>query len=124
MNEHQTNLKRRLTASVVILATAVILIGFAATSHVSAQESNQTTAVKTVSPEQAQVSSFGFVAAALAFGLGALGAGIAIGNVGAAAMGAVAEKPEIAGQALIFIALAEGLVVFGFITALLILGRI
>ena len=42
----------------------------------------------------------------------------------AAAMGAVAEKPEIAGQALIFVALAEGLVVFGFITALMILGKV
>ena len=54
----------------------------------------------------------------------ALGAGIAISHVGAAAMGAVAEKPQIAGQALIFVALAEGIVVFGFITALMILGKV
>jgi len=60
----------------------------------------------------------------VAFGLGAIGAGIAISHVGAAAMGAVAEKPQIAGQALIFVALAEGLVVFGFITALMILGKV
>jgi len=39
-------------------------------------------------------------------------------------MGAIGEKPEIASQALIFVALAEGLVVFGFITALMILGRV
>jgi V/A-type H+-transporting ATPase subunit K len=38
-------------------------------------------------------------------------------------MGAMSEKPEIGSQALIFIALAEGLVVFGFITALMILGK-
>ena len=62
--------------------------------------------------------------AAAAFGLGAIGAGLAISHVGAAAMGAVAEKPEIAGQALIFVALAEGIVVFGFITALMILGKV
>ena len=43
--------------------------------------------------------------------------------VGSAAMGAISEKPEIATNALIFIALAEGLVVFGFITALMILGN-
>lgn len=66
----------------------------------------------------------GLVGAALAFGLGALGAGVAIGRVGSAAMGAIAEKPSIAGQALIFVALAEGIVVFGFITALMILGKI
>ncbi len=67
---------------------------------------------------------FALIAASIAFGLGALGAGIAISHVGAAAMGAVAEKPEIAGQALIFVALAEGIVVFGFITALMILGKV
>ncbi len=64
------------------------------------------------------------LAAALAFGFGALGAGFAISNVGSAAMGAISEKPEIATNALIFIALAEGLVVFGFITALMILGKV
>ncbi|MDC7127393.1 MAG: ATP synthase subunit C [Spirochaetales bacterium] len=64
------------------------------------------------------------IAAAIAFGLGALGAGIAIANVGSAAMGAIGEKPEIASQALIFVALAEGIVVFGFITALMILGKV
>jgi V/A-type H+-transporting ATPase subunit K len=67
---------------------------------------------------------FAVIAASVAFGLGALGAGIAISHVGAAAMGAVAEKPQIAGQALIFVALAEGIVVFGFITALMILGKV
>jgi V/A-type H+-transporting ATPase subunit K len=63
-------------------------------------------------------------AAALAFSIGALAAGMAIGKVGSAAMGAISERPEIASQALIFIALAEGLVVFGFITALMILGKV
>lgn len=77
-----------------------------------------------VSAERAQVQKFGLIAAALAFGFGAIGAGIAIANVGAAAMGAIGERPEIASQALIFIALAEGLVVFGFITALMILGKV
>jgi V/A-type H+-transporting ATPase subunit K len=49
---------------------------------------------------------------------------MAIGKVGSAAMGAISERPEIASQALIFIALAEGLVVFGFITSLMILGKV
>lgn len=64
------------------------------------------------------------VGAALAFGFGAIGAGSAIGRVGSAAMGAIAEKPNLAGQALIFVALAEGIVVFGFITALMILQNV
>ena len=66
----------------------------------------------------------GLIAAGIAFGLGALGAGIAIGNVGSAAMGAIAEKPELAVQALIFIALGEGLLIFGFVMALMIMGKV
>lgn len=63
------------------------------------------------------------LSAAIAFSFGAISAGYAISHVGSAAMGAMSEKPEIGSQALIFIALAEGLVVFGFITALMILGK-
>ncbi|MFA7559630.1 MAG: ATP synthase subunit C [Sphaerochaeta sp.] len=63
-------------------------------------------------------------AAAIAFAFRAISAGMAIGRVGSAAMGAISEKPEIASQALIFIALAEGLVVFGFITSLMILAKV
>lgn len=63
------------------------------------------------------------LSAAIAFSFGALAAGYAISHVGSAAMGAMSEKPEIGSQALIFIALAEGVVVFGFITALMILGK-
>lgn len=113
---------------------AVLLAVFAAGNLFgqSAETAGQTAAVsqdqtqqgQVLSKEKADVQKFGLIAAAAAFGLGAIGAGIAIANVGSAAMGAIGEKPEIAGQALIFIALAEGLVVFGFITALMILGKI
>ncbi|MBN2351196.1 MAG: ATPase [Spirochaetales bacterium] len=87
----------------------------------SAQESGQAAQSESV---KAEVTKFAFIAAALAFGFGAIGAGLAVGNVGAAAMGAIGEKPEIAGQAIIFVALAEGLAIFGFIVAILILGRV
>jgi len=85
-----------------------------ATTHTPSEETGS----------KAEVMKFGMIAAALAFGFGAIAAGIAVGNVGSAAMGAIGEKPEIAGQAIIFVALAEGLAVFGLIIAILILGRI
>ncbi|PKL25894.1 MAG: ATPase [Spirochaetae bacterium HGW-Spirochaetae-3] len=106
------------------LVTVVALMAiFGAVAAVSASAQDATRAAVSISPEQAKVQQFGLIAAAIAFGMGAIGAGIAIANVGAAAMGAIGERPEIASQALIFIALAEGLVVFGFITALMILGK-
>jgi V/A-type H+/Na+-transporting ATPase subunit K len=122
MNHTQTVFTRRVVLSMVFL---VLLMGmFAAVPVVNAVAQTAEEAGSAITPEQADVAKFGFLAAAAAFGFGAIGAGIGIAHVGAAAMGAISEKPEVAGQALIFIALAEGLVVFGFITALIILGRI
>jgi len=65
-----------------------------------------------------------FISAALVTGLSAVGAAIAVAVVGSAAMGAVAEKPETAGRALIFVGLAEGIAIYGLIIAIMILGRL
>jgi V/A-type H+-transporting ATPase subunit K len=120
-SKEQVQLRKRIMLTVVMLFALLVMFGVVSVTKAVAQEQAP---AQEMSPERAEVSKFGLIAAAAAFGFGALGAGLAIGNVGAAAMGAVAEKPEIAGQALIFIALAEGLVVFGFITALMILGKV
>ena len=125
MNDRQRRLKASIVQSVVVLATAMAITGTLFCSNALAAEPDETEAEQLeVSAERAEVMKYGLIAAAGAFGLGAIGAGIAISHVGAAAMGAVAEKPQIAGQALIFVALAEGIVVFGFITALMILGKL
>ncbi len=127
MNKPQQRLKTQIFMSVVALAALMGIIGTVFTSQAYAQAvpEDQDVAVKPVSEAVVSISlKFGLLAAAAAFGLGAIAAGYAISHVGAAAMGAVAEKPEIAGQALIFVALAEGIVVFGFITALMILGKV
>lgn len=62
-----------------------------------------------------------YVGAALAVGLAAIAGGIAVAKIGAAAMGAMAEKPELSGKALPFVGLAEGICLWGFLVALLIL---
>jgi len=120
---HKARLRRKIILSLVFLFTFFVMFGMVSVVRVFAQEQAPATTVE-MTAERASVARFGLIAAAIAFGFGAIGAGIAIANVGAAAMGAIGERPEIASQALIFIALAEGLVVFGFITALMILGRI
>ena len=73
-------------------------------------------------PASAEVMKWGFIAAALVAGLSALGAAYAVAVVGGAAMGAVAEKPETAGRALVFVGLAEGIAIYGLIVAIMILG--
>jgi V/A-type H+-transporting ATPase subunit K len=74
------------------------------------------------SPLSPEVMKWGFIAAALVTGISAIGAAYAVAVVGAAAMGAVAEKPETAGRALVFVGLAEGIAIYGLIVAIMILG--
>ena len=54
----------------------------------------------------------------------ALGAGLAVARVGTAAVGALAEKPELFGRLLIFVGLAEGIAIYGLIVSILILNRL
>ncbi|MFA4843188.1 MAG: ATP synthase subunit C [Candidatus Omnitrophota bacterium] len=65
-----------------------------------------------------------FISSAIVVGLSSLAAGIAVAYVGAAAVGAMSEKPEIAGRALIYVGLAEGIAIYGLIIAIMILGKI
>ncbi len=69
-------------------------------------------------------ASLALLAAALATALAALGAGFAVAKVGAAAIGALVEKPELFGRLLIFIGLAEGIAIYGLIVSILILNRL
>lgn len=83
-------------------------------------------AVGTVSAAEATATTAGgadqrsmaiAIGAALAIGLAGLAAGYAIAHAGAAAMGAIAEKPEIATWGLIICALAEGIALYGLVIA-------
>ena len=69
-------------------------------------------------------ASWLFMGAALATGLSSLGAGFAVARLGTAAVGALAEKPDLFGRLLIFIGLAEGIAIYGLIVSILILNRL
>lgn len=63
------------------------------------------------------------LAAAIAVGLGSVGAAYAVGATGSAAIGVIAEKPEAFGRVLIFVGLAEGIAIYGLIIAFMVLSR-
>jgi V/A-type H+-transporting ATPase subunit K len=71
-----------------------------------------------------EVWTWGLAAAAASTALSALGAGFAVAKVGTAAIGALAEKPELFGRLLIFVGLAEGIAIYGLIVSILILNRL
>jgi V/A-type H+/Na+-transporting ATPase subunit K len=61
------------------------------------------------------------IGAAIAFGAGALGTGMAQSRIGAAGAGAVAERPELAGTIFIMEAIPETLAILGFVVAAMII---
>ena len=62
-----------------------------------------------------------YYAAALAVGISCIAGGMAVAKIGSAAMGAMSENPELSGKALPYAGLAEGICLWGFLVALLIL---
>lgn len=64
-----------------------------------------------------------YLAAALVTGLACIGAGIAVAAAASAALGAISENDKIMGKALIFVALAEGIALYGLLVTFMILGQ-
>ncbi len=116
----QVNLTRKLVfgLSTVNIVMAVLLLGVGL--------------VWFLAPEIVAASGFGqattgdpyvSLAAAIAVSAGSIGAAYAVSATGAAAIGAIAEKPDVFGKALIFVGLAEGVAIYGLIIAFIILNR-
>lgn len=63
-------------------------------------------------------------AAAVSVSVSCIAAGIAVGMTGSAAIGAIAERPELMGRTILFVGLAEGIAIYGLIIAIMILGKV
>lgn len=61
------------------------------------------------------------IAAAASVGLAGIGGGIAVGPAASAAIGAMAEDSSTFGKSLIFVALGEGIAIYGLLVSFLIL---
>lgn len=101
-----------------VLATTAAILMIAASGALAAE----------AAPAAAREITLGHallgLAAAIAVFGGALGTAWAQARIGAAAAGAMAERPEISGQMLIFLVLPETLIIFGFLIAFFIVGKI
>lgn len=70
------------------------------------------------------VSGMAFIGAAAATGLSCIGGGIAVGNAAPAAIGATSEDPKAFGKAIIFVALGEGIALYGMLISIMILSKV
>ena len=133
MNKLRSLIKWLKRGNIALLILA-ILLGFTALTGVvldigimkaSAQGTGAAhDTLVTPSGSSSSATAWGLMAAALSTGIAAIGAGIAVAIVGSAAMGAIAERPEIMGKSIIFVGLAEGIAIYGLITSIMILGKI
>ena len=66
------------------------------------------------------------ITASIAFttSMACIAAAYAVGKVGAAALGAASERPELLGRSLLFVGLAEGIAIYGLIIAILLWRRL
>lgn len=115
----QKRFKQKIALSAIaigVIAGSVFLFAVLKTASAASQETVMTAA-------EAGVIRWAFLSASISVGLSALAAGFAVSYVGAAAMGAISEKPELVGRSLIFVGLAEGIAIYGLIIAIMILTR-
>lgn len=94
-----------------VIGTVTILTVFMLADEAFAQE-----AAKQAIGEQ-------MLGAAIAFGLAALGAGLGLGYVGAAALAAISENPKIQSRVFIFIGMVESIAIYGLVVVFIILGQ-
>ncbi len=104
----------------IFVISAGILIFSASKVYSQDTSAEQKPAVTQVSDK---VISFAYLAAAIAVGVGSIGAGIAVSVTGSAALGAISENPKIFGAAMVFVGLAEGIAIYGLIIAIMILNK-
>ncbi len=102
-----------------LAVAALVLLFLAVTSSVPALAQAQAAGAETAAA--GGTAPWKYLAAALAVGFACIGGGMAVGRLGAAAMGAIAEDASLSGKALPYLGLAEGICLWGFLVALLIL---
>ena len=119
------SLKKRAAVIGVAMVMVAVTLGILLSPVLAQVQSAGAEPGKTASVDNADTFKFkgtiAIVIGILVVG-GSIAAAYAVGSVGSAAIGAVTEKPELMGRALIFVALAEGIAIYGLLMAFLLMG--
>lgn len=102
------------------IGVCALVLTLPTVAHAAAAGTTAAAATSAVSSN----SGLGMLAAALSTGLAAIGSGIAVGATAPAAIGAITEDPKAFGKSLIFVALGEGIAIYGLLMSILILNKV
>lgn len=95
----------------VLVASVVMFAGTASVQAASGDASGLATGL-------------GYLSAALVTGISGIGSGIAVASSASAALGALSEDGSLFGKSIIFVAMAEGIALYGLIISFMILGKL
>jgi V/A-type H+-transporting ATPase subunit K len=109
--KRQLKVRGAISLLTVLAAVAIASITFA-TPSAYAQEA-----------AASEASAFKFLAAGLAFGLAALGAGIGLGFVTTGGLAAISENPKMQSSVFIFVGMVESIAIYGIVMMFIILGQ-
>ncbi len=76
----------------------------------------------TATTTSATSAGLAYISAGISIGLSCIGGGIAVGNAAPAAIGATSEDPKAFGKAIIFVALGEGIALYGMLIAIMLIS--
>ena len=124
MDQRKNNSVNNTKSLVMAFKTLNVVIGLTALAFIASLFATPHAAYAAgLVAEAVAADPYAKLAAGISMGLGSIGAGIAVSGTGAAAVGAVAEKPEAFGLSLVFVGLAEGIAIYGLIIAFLVLPK-
>lgn len=96
-----------------ILVASIVM--FAVPSSVQADAAAASSGIAT---------GMGYLSAALVTGISGIGSGVAVASSASAALGAISEDGSLFGKSMIFVAMAEGIALYGLIISFMILGKL
>ena len=116
------NAKFRVLTQISLFAATFILVMVFQINGLVAQAAEATAATNGMAGSLAQ--GLGFIAAAVVTSASAIGAGFAVAAAAPAAIGAISENSDNFGKAMIFVALAEGVAIYGLLISILIINKV
>ncbi len=117
---------RGIVVKQLIAFAAIAVVSFAGPMVASAAEDASASQLMQVEGEKTARASdgLGLIGAGMVTGISGIGGGIAVAAAAPAAIGATAEDPKAFGKALIFVALGEGVALYGLLISILILAKV
>jgi len=125
LGERKAGRFKRVLAINIISFFGILLFATAFLFSGTVMAASTTAAVSSAASASAlSAQGVGYFSAAMVTAVATVATGLAVGKAASAAIGALSENENIMGKALIFVAMCEGIAIYGLLISILIIGRL